>query len=299
MKVKINLWLCPIKLQIITLNIQEKHMMKKIFILPFVVYTLMGCVSSDVKESDFSADLNRAEVTEQTIKNEQKNVDSQSQVDPKVIALLQGMGELLASSKQFSFSALTLKEQVLPTGQKLQYDANIHVDIKRPNAFLGKMSSGAKNKNLFYDGKSLTLLDLNNNFYATTEAPGNIDDTLDFVMDKYGVSMPLADFLFADINATLTENIQSGFYVALTEVNGTKAHHLAFTQENVDWQIWINAEGQPSPVKFVINYKNKTSEPQFMAFFQDWNLAPSLKTTDFNFQPSKEMVKIEFIEVDE
>jgi len=272
--------------------------MKKLLIISVMVFTLMACVNSDVKESVLSADLKNTEVSEQVTENDQKSVDGLQEVDPKAIKLLQAMGDLIGSSKQFSFDALTLKEQVLPTGQKLQYDSKIHVDVKRPNAFFGRISSGAKNKILFYDGKTLTLLDLNNNFYATVEVPKNIEDTLDFVMDKYGVSIPLADFLFADINAILTENIQTGFYVALTEVNGTKAHHLAFTQENVDWQIWIKAEGKPNPVKFIINYKNKMSEPQFIAFFKNWNLVPNLKAADFDFKPSKEMTEIEFIQVD-
>ena len=269
-------------------------MMKNLFIVPVLILVLTGCSSSEVKQSDLVASPINTVEPEQVAKNEQQRVDVKSQIDPKAIELLKEMGALLASSKQLSFDALTLKEQVLPTGQKLQYDAKIHVDIKRPNAFLGKVSSGAKNKNLFYDGKNLTLLDLKNNFYATIEAPENIDDTLDFIMDRYGVSMPLADFLFADVNTVLTEHIESGFYVALTEVNGKKAHHLAFSQENVDWQIWINADGKPSPVKFVINYKNQLSEPQFIAFFQDWDLAPGFKAEDFIFQPSKDMVEIEF-----
>jgi len=272
--------------------------MKKLFTASIMILSLTACVSSDVKESDVSLSLNNVEEPELVTENDQQNVNALPEIDPKAIKLLKAMGDLIGSSKQFSFDALTLKEQVLLSGQKLQYDSKIHVDIKRPNAFLGKVSSGAKHKNIFYDGKALTLLDLRNNFYATAEVPDNIEDTLDFVMEKYGVSMPLADFLFADISAVLTENIQTGLYVALTEVNGIKAHHLAFTQDNVDWQIWINAEGQTSPVKFVINYKNKMGEPQFIAFFQNWNLAPSLKAADFNFQPSKDMTEIEFFQAD-
>lgn len=280
-------------------NIQEKDVIKKNYIITVLIFIVTGCVSSEVKQDDLTGNVTSTVELGQVTKIEKNNVAIEPKIDPKAINLLKQMSELLASSQQFSFDALTLKEQVLPSGQKLQYDAKIHVDINRPNAFIGKVNSGAKNKELFYDGSHLTLLDLKNNFYATTEAPENIDDTLDFIMDRYGVSIPLADFLFADVNTVLTENTQTGFYVALTEVNGKKAHHLAFSQENVDWQIWIHAEGQPSPVKFVINYKNKMSEPQFIAFFQNWNLAPSLKTADFNFQPSKDMVKIEFIEVDE
>ncbi len=273
-------------------------MVKIFFIITTMVFIVTGCASSEVKQNNLSTDLTSTVEPKRINQSEQRSVDSQPQIDPKAIEWLKKMGELLAASKQFSFDALTLKEQVLPSGQKLQYDAKIHIDINRPNGFIGTVNSGAKNKKLIYDGKRLTLLDLKNNFYASTEAPEDIDSTLDFIMDRYGVSIPLADFLFADINSTLTENVQSGFYVALVEVNGKKAHHLAFSQDNVDWQIWISAEGQPSPVKFVINYKNKVSEPQFIAFFQHWNLTANFKAEDFIFQPSKNMVEIEFIEAD-
>jgi hypothetical protein len=166
--------------------------------------------------------------------------------------------------------------------------------MQRPNALFVDQNSGTKKKTLWYQSTQFNLLDKKNNFYATTQTPDNIEDALDFIMEKHGVNMPLADFVFKDIFANLTENVISGFYVAEVEVNGIKTHHLAFHQLNVDWQIWINAEGQPVPRKFVITYYNKASQPQFLAFFKEWNLTPQFKTDEFSFKKPKDAVKINF-----
>ena len=91
--------------------------------------------------------------------------------------------------------------------------------------------SGAKKKTLWYHDTTFALLDRKNNFYATTHTPNNTDDTLDFIMDHYGVSLPLADFVLTDPYTDFTKNTLSGFYVAEVDVDGIKTHHLAFHQD--------------------------------------------------------------------
>ena len=48
---------------------------------------------------------------------------------------------------------------------------------------------------------------------------------------------------------------------------------LLFTQENVDWQIWIDAGEKAVPRKIVITYKNEADQPQYEAVLDDWRLA--------------------------
>ena len=53
---------------------------------------------------------------------------------------------------------------------------------------------------------------------------------------------------------------------------GKRCHHLAFAQEHVDWQVWIEDGAQPLVRKFVITYKDEPGAPQYTAIFFDWKL---------------------------
>ena len=81
------------------------------------------------------------------------------------------------------------------------------------------------------------------------------------------------DLAFADPYACLTENVGRGEYVGIGYVFDKKAHHLAFRQPAVDWQIWIEDGGQSLPLKVVITFKDLPGDPQYTAFLSDWNLS--------------------------
>ena len=71
-------------------------------------------------------------------------------------------------------------------------------------------------------------------------------------------------------------NIQYGFDLGQSDVNGRSCRTLAFVEKNIDWQIWIENGPQLTPCKVVITYKNQPSQPQFTAVFKDWDFAPRI-----------------------
>jgi hypothetical protein len=97
------------------------------------------------------------------------------------------------------------------------------------------------NRAAWYDGKTVTPLDKEHNVYATIEAPATIDATFHKPQDEYGVVQPLADFLHADPNAVLMGGVTYGRYLGLHQATGVECHHLAFSQETIEWQIRIDA----------------------------------------------------------
>jgi len=260
-------------------------MSKICLIIPAIIITLASCSSTETRQVPLSSENNEV--------SQHKSTSSGS-IEQQALLVLKQMSDVLSSSPAYTFKALIMKEQVLPSGQKLQYDSTILVKMKRPNALFVNQISGTKKKAMWYHNTTFTLLDKKNNFYATTQTPDNTEDALDFIMENHDINLPLADFVFKDLYFDVMENVVSGFYVAEVEVNGIKTHHLAFHQEDVDWQIWIDAEGDPVPRKFVITYSNLHSVPQFSAFFKDWNLSSNFKTNEFVYQPSTDAVKIDF-----
>ena len=205
----------------------------------------------------------------------------------------------MKSAKQFTFRADVSFDQVLGSGQKLLYTQSVNVSVRRPDRLQAHVKGDINNKGFWFDGKRITLLDKKLNAYATAEVPADIDAALEHLVDRFGVTAPVSDLVLNDPYPALSKNIQTGSYIGLNEVHGVKAHHLAFTQESIDWQIWIKDDGgKPVPKMLVITYKQVEGSPQFTALLSDWNFSPRLQDSLFTFKAPEKAIRMEFLPVD-
>jgi hypothetical protein len=206
-------------------------------------------------------------------------------VDPKVDAVLRKMGQTLASAKAFSFEVNDSVDQIMDNGQKIQFDKTVKVLVRHPNALAATTSGDLEDMQYTYDGKKLALLNRKQNCYAVQDVPDTIDAMFDFMAQKFGLTAPLSDLMFADPYQTLIARVRSGSYLGLHQVNGVKCHHLAFRQDVIDWQIWIEDSDRPVPRKVVITYKEQPGHPQFTAIIDKWDLSASAPDSAFAFSP--------------
>jgi hypothetical protein len=78
---------------------------------------------------------------------------------------------------------------------------------------------------------------------------------------------------------------------------GVPCEHLAFSADNVDWQVWIQDGPRPVPRKFVITYKDEPNDPQYTAVFSNWDFNTELPDFVFNFEPPPGAAKIPVMEI--
>jgi len=190
--------------------------------------------------------------------------------------LLKQMSAYVGSATEFTFHADITFDQVLPSGQKLQYEAAEDVALQRPGGLYVEWSGDLGDRQFWYNGKSVTLYDPATPFYAVETAPPDIDAMLEKVIKELGFSPPLADLFYRDPYHATRGNIQFGIYLGATDVNGRRCDSLAFVEKDIDWQIWIDTGPQLTPCKLVITYKTQPSQPQFSAVFTDWNFDPRI-----------------------
>ncbi len=215
---------------------------------------------------------------------------------PQAQSILQKSSDFLKKQPSLRFQAEITFDDVLPPAFKIQYNATIQVMVRRPNGLRVEYRGDRRNADFYYNGKTLTLWDKTANVYGVVATPATIDATLSGVIDKYDFSLPLADFLTSNLYKTLTENVKTGYYVGMSLVAGVPTHHLVFSQDNIDWQIWIEDGKQPLPRKIVITYKNLPGSPQYTAIFSEWDFNP-LEESLFTFTPPKQAVRIEVLPV--
>ena len=209
--------------------------------------------------------------------------------------ILREMGQYLRGAEEFTFIAEVAYDTLLPNGQKIQYSGQSNVSVRRPDKLLIRYEGEERKSRIFYDGKTFTILDARRDLYSVTDVPPTIDDAIDHVVEMYGFSPPIADLVYADPYKVLIENVDTAFKVGQSIVDGATCHHLAFTQDAIDWQIWIQQGGRPVPRKLVITYKEEPGSPQYTARLSDWNFQPRLAESSFTFHPPDGADKIEFL----
>jgi hypothetical protein len=202
-------------------------------------------------------------------------------VAPQADQALKNLGAYLRSAQQFTFHADITFDHVIPSGQKVQFSAAEDVALKRPGGLRVDWSGDLGDRVFWYDGTSATIYDPSTPFYASEAVPSDIDSMLDTVLTKLGFSPPLVDFLYSDAYRSLRQNVQYGFDLAETDVNGRTCRSFAFVEKDIDWQIWIENGPQLTPCKLVITYKTERAQPQFSAVFTDWDFAPRIADAVF------------------
>jgi hypothetical protein len=177
----------------------------------------------------------------------------------------------------------------------MQLGSAVDVSVRRPDRLKADVKGDIRSQQFFYDGKTITLYGRRVNYYATMEVPSNIEAALDSARERFGLLAPAADIVYRNSYDVLKENVKTGYYVGLHNVHGVECHHLIFTQDNIDWQIWIENSKTPLPRKLVISEKWVTGGPQFTALFSNWNFSPRLKDSMFIFKPPEKARKIKFL----
>ena len=218
-------------------------------------------------------------------------------VAPEAIAALEKMGSFLRSLKSFTVrSEGTIDEILIDTGQKLQFGGVVDYYVRLPDRFRADVKSDRKQRQFFYDGKSLTIYGQRIQYYATVPAPPTIRETIEMAAHKYGLEVPLADLFFWGTDEARLGDIRSAIYVGPSWIDGMLCDHYAFRQESVDWQIWIERSDTPVPRKLVITTTTEDAQPQYVAVLT-WALSPQFDDATFTFVPPPEAHRIVMREV--
>jgi len=207
------------------------------------------------------------------------------------------MGDFLGQAQSFSVNAEIWQDTALSSGQRVQAGRTVVLQVRRPDRFHAEMRSTRRNGGLFYDGKSITLLNRAQNFYGSIPAPASLDEALDMACDRFGFTMPLEDLVVSDPYRNVMQKVVSGYDIGPATVLGVPCEHLAFSFGAVDWQIWIEDGAKPVPRKIVFTYGDEEGSPEFTAIFSDWDFVTKLPDFLFSFEPPVGASKISVAEI--
>jgi hypothetical protein len=216
-------------------------------------------------------------------------------IDPQATRLLKASTDFLARQKRFDVETRSSLEVVLTSGQKIQFDHLARQSVQRPNKLRADRVGDLVEQSFYYDGKSLTLFNPRQKYYATVAAPGTLEEMLDFARSTLDIVAPASDLIYTNAYDILMTDVTQGFVVGEGVVEGVRCDHLAFRAPHVDWQIWIQQGAQPLPRKLVITTRDQPGAPQFSVVVTKWNLKPTFTDRTFAFNAPAGASQVEFM----
>jgi hypothetical protein len=222
-------------------------------------------------------------------------VQEQNKLDPQALVILNRAADYLAKTKQYSATVEVSHDAVFGKGSKLQYTKQLEIKLRRPDRLQIEISTTTPKRSFWYDGKSVTLLDHKENFYATSPAPNKIDDMVDHVEKALGMVFPLDDLVLSKPLSEPASKAKNSIYLGKEKILGKVCHHVAFGHEAIDWQAWVEDGPKPLLRKVVITLKLDEGSPQITAFITNWDLATKLPDYVFEFEVPKGAEAIKFL----
>jgi hypothetical protein len=213
-------------------------------------------------------------------------------IDPQAMDALHKMGAFLRDQQKFSAKATVTTDDLLPSGQKVQFDGTVELMIRRPDRLRMNIRGDRRDEQLYFDGKNFTIYSDRLGYYASFDAPPTLGE-LKAVLEKRGIDMPLADLFYWGTDQDKSGEIMAAVVIGPSTVEGAACTHYAFHQKDVDWELWIEQGQKPVPRKLVITTTTEKSRPQSSQVLT-WDLAPQLGDDLFAFVPPAQAHKIEF-----
>lgn len=223
---------------------------------------------------------------------------AQSAIDPDAVSVLRAMTDQLQAMKEFDVEYDTDHEVLQRDGQKIQYSASGRIAVSRSAGFHMTRQGPYADTEVSFDGKVVSLYGKRLNVYAQIDSPGPaIDEAFAEVRTATGLDPAGADFMTADPYAVLTEGVVSGSLVGTAVVGGVLCDHLAFRNDDVDWQLWISKGEKTLPLKYVITTKWVTGSPQYTLRFRNWD-TEGVDSKTFSFKPPADAKKVDAVHAD-
>jgi hypothetical protein len=226
-------------------------------------------------------------------RTQQAQQTSKQAIDPQAVAALERMGSYLRAQSSIKLDAEMTTDDLLPSGQKVQYGGTAQLKVRRPDRLRADVVGDRKNEQMFYDGKTFTIFQPRLNYYARFDAPPTLAELVDLAEKRYGIDLPVADLFYWGTDKSRIGEIRAATKVGSSTVRGVACDHYAFRQTDVDWEICIEPGGRPLPRKLVITTTAERAQPQHQVVM-NWDLNPRLNEQDFTFTPPPTAHRIEF-----
>jgi hypothetical protein len=189
--------------------------------------------------------------------------------------LLRKMSDSLKAAPALSFKVVESHERLRRSGEKQPYTLNRKIVVRRPDRLsLHTTGSDGRDVRVAYDGKTVTVLGDAQKVYASIKTPATLDETLDYISERFDLRVGVADFLYSSPYDSFDIAAAQGGWVRRTTVGGKSCEEVSYTAKTVDVTLSMTGTAPVLPCEAQIVYKQEPGQPVSRFAFSDWNLDP-------------------------
>ena len=201
------------------------------------------------------------------------------ELDP--VTIVRRACDFIMQQQAMALTIADTMDHVQDSGQKILSHATRTIQLSRPAGLAAVAQGDDLDRRLWFDGETMTIVDRLENIYAQTKGPRTNDDMLDLLVEQLSVSLPLIDWFYSDPYATIADALQDGEYLGLMDLDGASCHHLSFSLDDADWQLWVDAGEDPVPRRLAITYTSAPEHPTYTARIESWQASPQFAEGTF------------------
>jgi hypothetical protein len=224
-------------------------------------------------------------------------VASRADVTDECKSVLKQMSDTLTAAKSLKATGTRSIDPKLIGEGAAKEQAQIEIIVQRPANILATSRDKDSTRQLYYDGKRLTITDKTEVglFHAGADfAADSIDAFSAELLKRHGYQPPMTEFFTADPYKLLLEDVESGNIAGEESIAGVDCQHLSFSQEGFTWDLWV-AKSDHLPRKFVIKFLEIDGSPKIEANITAWDLKIDTSKTKFSWEAPKSAVEIGII----
>jgi hypothetical protein len=195
--------------------------------------------------------------------------------------IVRALSGRLAQTTTFTVETTDTRERTRG-GQKVAVRTTRQFTVRRPDRIAVHVTGDADLTG-WYDGQKLTFVSDSQKVWARVSAEPTIDATLDRLAERLAMPMPVADFMYSSPYDALIGTASTGGYVGRETLEGVATIHVAYQHPSVDWDLWVNEQGDPLPKKYRVTDKTLTPPRTVEVVFNKWQLGAAV--TDAAFAP--------------
>ncbi len=187
--------------------------------------------------------------------------------------------------------------------------ATMGVAVERPNKLAVRTHGGGMDLDLVSDGKTLSVSIPPVKRYVQSKAPAALTDLggdpiTQSIVTSILQGTLLSELISDDPYKSLMDGVKTSAYVGEEVLDGVKTHHVKFTQDQFDWEVWVPVEGDPLPRKAVVDMTKtiantpaaaqlKGQKFEMIQVFKGWKVGAAPDEKAFAFQPPAGFQKAE------
>jgi hypothetical protein len=210
----------------------------------------------------------------------------------EAFTILKAMSDYVGSQNTIRLTIDSNIEVITPQLEKIQFTNSGEALLSRPNKLHAHRVGGYSEVELFFDGKTASVVDKVGNEYAQFEGIRTMDELFEALRAGHGIALPGADLLLSQSYDVLVKDVIEAKYIGHGIIDGRECDHLAFRNIDTDWQIWVETGSKPIPRKMVITSKTLNSAPQYTVRIKQWKTDIKLSPDSFSFKPPAGMKKL-------